>query len=360
MKESTKKWLGDIFISQVKNERAIEAAKTRPWWLALIMFFIGAFLPVIPLMVTQGNTYGSYFMNQQYKYGFDQSIAEATVQLEENGYKLEINNGELLAYKDGDKLETTWTDSKDETPIIQLESFVDKVKTVKLAIYYSDRPYSGGEKNIKGLVTNISKKTYALGLDRVETYDSNIHKDGSYTPTYLVLYKTGSFASIYKTGTTTTAYSTYSGYNWKNNTNTADLIKDLLTVDGINAAEQVTTNLNYVQAINKNWSSVFDKAYADQKVISFWAVSGIFYGIFLLLNVFMGFMMWLLTRGKMNPNRGLKVYTCWWIAGWICVAPGLLAMIVGFIYAPAQQVAFIVLIGLRTMWLSMRQLNPKY
>ena len=360
MKESTKKWFSDIFVSQVKNERAIEAAKTRPWWVALIMFIVGTFLPVIPLMVTQGNTYGSYFMNQQYKYGFDQDIAEATVKLDKEGYRLEIKDGELLAYNGDKKLVNTWVENKDMTPIASLESFVEKTKTVKLNVYYTDRPYSKGDATVRKVLTELNAIKYAKGIDTVTAYDSNIHENGSYTPSFILLHKTGAYASIYKSGTSTIAYSTYSGFDWKKNPNTTNLLKDLLTVDGISIADQVTTNSGYVKAINKNWSKVFDLAYQNQKVVSFWTISGIFYGLYLLLNIFMGFMMWLLTRGKMNPNRGLKVTTCWWISGWTCVAPGLLALVVGFVYAPAQQVAFIVLLGLRTMWLSMRQLNPKY
>ena len=119
-------------------------------------------------------------------------------------------------------------------------------------------------------------------------------------------------------------------------------------------------SIDYVSKVMANWKSVANKAYDNQKVKTFWAVSGIFYGIFFGLNIFMGLMMFLLTRGKNNPNRGLRFDTCEWIAGWTCMAPGLLAMIVGFIFPAAQQIAFIVLIGLRTMWLSMRQLNPRY
>lgn len=362
MKENTKRWLGDIFISQVKNERAIEAAKTRPWWVALIMFIVGTFLPVIPLMVTQGNSYGSFFMNQAYKYDFDQAITEATVQLQKDGYTLEIKENQLLAYKGGEKLENTYVlnnDGKrpDTTPITSVVSNIDSVNKIRLNVYYSDRPYSGGEQNIVGLKKEISAIQYANGLDHPEAYNSEIHKDGAYTPSYVILYKDGILASIYKANSTTVAYSSYSGSNWKNTPATTDLIADLLKVDGHTTD---VANIEYVKGVNANWRQVFDQTYANQKVISFWIISGIFYGLYLVLNIFMGFMMWLLTRGKMNPNRGLKITTCWWISGWTCVAPAILAMIVGFVYAPAQQVAFIVLLGLRTMWLSMRQLNPRY
>lgn len=366
MKENTKKWLGDIFISQVNNQRAIDSAKKRPWWVAVAMFFLGTFLPVIPLMVSQGNTYGASFMDQNYTYGYDQALAETTLQLDSNGYRLEIKEGQLLAYHNEVKLENTWTldsngQAKDLTPIATTHTFKDGVRNETLHVYYSDRPYSTGENTVKGLIEYVSGIKYVNNVDSIAIYNDTdeFHKQfGAYTPSFLVLYKDGAYSAIYKSGSTAVAHSSYSGFNWNNNKETTNLIADILTVDGGYINEYKTKA--YVEHINNSWKEVFNVCYADQKIVSFWSISGIFYGIFFLLNIFMGFMMWLLTRGKMNPNRGLKVYTCWWISGWTCVCPGLLAMIVGFIYAPAQQIAFIVLLGLRTMWLSMRQLNPRY
>ena len=72
----------------------------------------------------------------------------------------------------------------------------------------------------------------------------------------------------------------------------------------------------------------------------------------------MGLLMFLLTRGKNNPNRGLTFWITCKISAWIDFTPGLLAMILGFIWPAAAGLGYIVLIGLRTMWLSMRQLNP--
>jgi hypothetical protein len=72
----------------------------------------------------------------------------------------------------------------------------------------------------------------------------------------------------------------------------------------------------------------------------------------------MGLMMFLLTRGKRNPNRNLNFWITTKIAAWICFTPAVLAMIVGFVWSAAAGIGFIVLMGLRTMWLSMRQLSP--
>ena len=209
------------------------------------------------------------------------------------------------------------------------------------------------------MIKKIEATQYVLNLPEILVYTGQDEFSGSakYIPSYLILYKSGFYSGIYKTDSTTKASGTYAGMDWKKFNDSEDFLGDIINIEG---KDKDVKNLEYVNAVMGNWKNVANKAYENQKVVTFWSVSGIFFGIFFGLTVFMGLMMFLLTRGKNNPNRGLRFDTCEWIAGWIVLAPGLLAMIVGFIFAAAQQVAFIVLIGLRTMWLAMRQLNPKY
>ena len=100
-------------------------------------------------------------------------------------------------------------------------------------------------------------------------------------------------------------------------------------------------------------------SYINQRVKTFWMNSGLYYGIYLVLGVFMGLMIFLLTRGKANPNRGLTFWITTKISWIACVAPAILAMIAGFFWSMAAGLGFIVLFGLRIMWLSMRSLSPQ-
>ena len=371
MKATTKRLLSNLGLSLFSNERAIEGAKTAPWWIAVILFVIGTFLPVIPIMVTQGKTYGAEYVSS-YVYGYDSQLTKTFIDIDANGYKFKMQNHELLAYKDGTLIENTAaldenSVSKDLTPIgtYEIQTTIEgsgSYKTRKLNVYYSDRSYNNkadGDYTIAKMISKIEGTQYVLNLPEILVYTGQDEFSGSakYIPSYLILYKTGFYSTIYKTDTTTKGSSTYSGNDWKKFDNSEDFLGSIINIEG---KEKDIKNLDYVNAVMDNWKSVANKAYENQKVITFWSVSGIFYGIFFGLTFFMGLMMFLLTRGKNNPNRGLRFDTCEWIAGWIVLAPALLAMIVGFIFAAAQQVAFIILIGLRTMWLAMRQLNPKY
>ena len=86
----------------------------------------------------------------------------------------------------------------------------------------------------------------------------------------------------------------------------------------------------------------------------------LFFGIYIALLIIMGLLLWLLTRGKNNVFNYLKFMDTEKMAWWASLAPGILAMIVGFIFNNFAQMAFIILIGLRTMWMAMKQLRPQY
>ena len=375
MKSTTKRTIGNLFAGLISNERAIEGAKTAPWWVAVILFILGTFLPVIPIMVSQGKEYGAKFLNT-YLYGLDQALVCETVDMEKNGYQFKIEGGELLAYKDGVQLTNTWENDGDCTPIgtydvkskifSQLPDHVGEEVEVTnrgLNIFYTDRVFKSSSTTytVTKMLSLIQNQTYVTDQIVVTpTTAENVEAmkgATKYVPSFVLLHKGGIFTYIYKTGTTVLSSYTTTGYNWKKFANTENLFSDL--ANNVTADKDVR-NLAYVKNVMENWKGTYNKAFAQQKVTNFWMLSGIFYGIFFGLNAFMGLMLWLLCRGKNNPNRGLNILTCEWIAGWICVTPGLLAMIVGFIFSAAQQVAFIILIGLRAMWLAMRQLNPRY
>ena len=85
-----------------------------------------------------------------------------------------------------------------------------------------------------------------------------------------------------------------------------------------------------------------------------------YWGIYAGLTLFLGLLIFLLTRGKRNFNNYLKWYECLAISGWASFTPGLLGMIMGFILTSYAIMFFILFMGVRIMWLSMKQLSPTY
>ena len=361
MKENTKITWKLLFGSLIKNDYAIEGAKTRPWWIALILFILGTFLPIIPIMVNASKTYGSSFMNSTSIYNFDQALIKASLDLKASLNTFEINEGNQLIRKiDGVAQEKTWINEADTTPIYVYHSVNGDADIIDLRVYYTDRPYSGTTYSVKNMISKIEETRYVkntTSIYRAENFPDLNTKTDLYIPSYLILYKTGSYGKIFKTNTVTAAATMYTGMNWKGITlnNTNDLLTHVLTVDGVEANE---LDINYVRGVSANYKKVFNQGYITQKWNSFWFTSGLYWGIYIVLIAFLGLLMFLLTRGKNNPNRNLTIWIGMKIGAWIVITPGLLAMILGFVWAQAAGLGFIVLIGLRSMWLSMRQLGP--
>ena len=363
MKDTTKIQLKNGFASLIKNDAAIECAKTAPWWIAIILFVLGSFLPIIPIMVNTNKTYGASFISGN-TYGFEQAIAECSNDLKTKNYSFKVEDKQLVEYIDGVAQSETWNipdgeeNPLDLTPVSTYKTVIDGNTNIALNVYYTSRPFSSGEYTVKKLVTEIEKQTYVLNTDSLynaETYPDVDAKNGVYMPSYILLYSSGIYGKLFKTGTTTAASASYSGLDWENAEFTGDLIDAVINVEGV---EINTRNVNYVNGVLANWKTVFNNAYKNQRVKTFWMTSGIYYGIYLVLGLFMGLMMFLLTRGKNNPNRNYTFWLTFKIACWIIPSPAILAMILGFVWSAAAGLGFIVLIGLRTMWLSMRQLNP--
>ena len=119
-----------------------------------------------------------------------------------------------------------------------------------------------------------------------------------------------------------------------------------------------TVDNEYVNGVYKNYKKFLDKSYETLKIRNTWASSGIYLGIFFGLNVIMGFLMWLLTRGKNNPNN---YYTPWLtekVQARLALAPALITLIVGFFLTSQTMLIYIITIGMRVMWTSMKELRP--
>ena len=168
MKDTTKRTLKILFGSLIKNDSAIEGAKTAPWWIAVILFIIGNFLPIIPIMVNASKTYGASFVSG-FVYGYDQALMSATTQLKTDKYELKVENHQLLAYKDSVKIENAWElneeqISKDLTPIASYVSNNNGLETHVLDIYYTDRPVSKGAYTISKMIKDIEKFGEKVGI----------------------------------------------------------------------------------------------------------------------------------------------------------------------------------------------------
>ena len=171
--------------------------------------------------------------------------------------------------------------------------------------------------------------------------------------------------ALYKSNTTTQVQTSYGGLDWEN-TGKTGIIKRILK-DGIKSGDISTMDEdaylnNYSGKTLKRFKVVLNETYLNQKRRTTWSTTGIYAGIYAGIIAFLGLMIFILTRGKNNPFKFLNIWHCQKIAWWAAFTPALLGMILAFIFSgnTIGQMAFILLVSLRVMWLSMKQLRPVY
>jgi hypothetical protein len=72
----------------------------------------------------------------------------------------------------------------------------------------------------------------------------------------------------------------------------------------------------------------------------------------------MTFIIFVMTRGKNNPNRDLKFKDTLKIGAWALLSPALLTIVAGGLFPEFAPTAFVLFVGLRLMWLSSKYLRP--
>ena len=345
MKDRTKEILKDGFGSLVNNAAAIRGAKNGPLWLTILFFLFGILLPIIPLFVAQATTNGSSFLSS-YSYGLERYVTSIAMDLKENNVEFQIKDHLLYVSENGADVDfSTYGSAK---PYAAYEDEV--TKQYNFVVYISDA-LTNAEKTV---VNNAISTTYyeAGSINKTES------QDNAYIPSYMILFKNGAYVAIFGNSLKAVAYS-YNG-DYKTIADNDQCLKTLLTVtdkDGNNILPSMISN-DYLNGVYANYKKFLDKSYETLKVKNTWVSSAIYLGIFFGLNVIMGFLMWLLTRGKNNPNNYYSPWLTEKVQARLCLAPALITLIVGFFLTSQTMLIYIVTIGMRVMWVSMKELRP--
>ena len=334
MSPRTKEILGTTFKSIISNQACVDGAKNTPWWIAAIFLTLAVFLPLIPIMVSASNTYGASFISGN-TYYTDRGLHQTLSQVQSSSYVISIDKG-LLSYSDPvfETTDRTYQDVYEGGYNFQL------ILTNK----------TGRELN---QVIKDARTKYTVGTTNLYDKDTAAETDKPYIPSFLVLARKTMYMEIYKANSTSKVAYSPAGLNWAHY-KTDDLATKLLCDDASLAIyTQFTKTLG-------NFKKMVNNAFQDQKHKTFWTSTGIYFGVYAGLVLFLGLMVFILTRGKKNSFNYLSFFTCQKIAWWASFTPGLLGMILAFIISGNMigQMGFVLLVSIRVMWLSMRQLRP--
>lgn len=339
-----------ILRSLINNQACVEGGRSKPWYFAVIMFFFSMIISIVPTFVHTINRNGADFINTQTIYNYDLGLQRFSEELYKSNFDIVVSDSESGHYLTISQ--ETWDNKYTATNENGLHCFRstyevivnnEKKTLTALEVYYLDgtitQQYLDMITQYKHTVDEKEvteyRKTSFLVFSRY-TYQGSIFISSSNT-------SKGVFYGDYKTFEV--------GYNFKN----------LAVVGDLNPNTTFTpaTLRTYSDGVLKNWKESFNIGYTQNKYTALWQTTLLMFGVNIALTVFMGIMLFILTRGKNNPYR---IYTFWEtqkIAYWAAPAPSVIGMAMGFLLASFSQVTFPLVMGLRVMWLSMRTLRPE-
>lgn len=352
MNPETKANLKNIFGSLYSNQRAIDGARHNRWWVALIMFVLSVLIPIIPITVNASKLYGTSFFSGGLK-SFDTTITAFSIETHSEDVALTVNDaGNLIDANETWK--TTYNYYNSDNTGVQYHYLNTNSEQYDLLVYYVDPLLYGSA--FSNTANEILAKQYIVGGSTLYVApteeESSTETPTLYRPTTIIFGLERVVLAVYQPNTTT-LYGTVNGDYL--NTEVGTVLQDFALVDGELAEINSATD---VAAVKTQWFTFFDEAYVTFKDNQILFNTLLALGIYIVLGGFMGLMIFLLTRGKKNIFHIYTFGDCEKIAAWSMVSPALLSLILGFIFTDYAMMFFIILLGLRVMWLSMKQLRP--
>ncbi len=311
--------IGYYFKSLFNNEIAKEIG-VKYWAISILIFFISITCTIIPTAVTESTRKGSSSVNNSnndlivdvlYKYATSDS----------NTSDFKIENHKLLRLDDKTGQEVVTFERNDN----------------KIGIYY--------------LNTDVSiNGTFAE--QRSKIVENNNTFNG-----FIFLGNDAFTCTLYKDKTLATQLAATSG-GYKN-------FEDVKSLKGyLNNNVDSSKTVNEVKAqIMTNFYTFCDTSYLDARMTNTLIQVGMLAGINAGVTIIMTLVLYIMSRGKQNPNSLLKFYQVLGIGFYTSITPALLSMILGFMFAGAFQTVcmlYIMTYGFRCMWLAMKYLRPQY
>ena len=346
MKDRTKEAIRDGFGQLVSNASALRGAKAGPLWLTIVFFFLALLLPIIPIFVQQVTTNGSTFLDK-YSYNLDRTVTAVAMDLKNNrNAEFSIGEDHMLSV------------TENGNPVDFANYGSDNIYASYIAFEGTDHPEYELTVYLSNAETSEQKETFISVINNVHyawnSTTTSIEESNIYRPNFIILFKDGVYVAVYAYhGTSIVANSFFGDFKTISANNAC--LETLLKVDG------VTQNLydnNYTIGVYSNFKKFMNKSYETLKIKNTGLTCLIYFGIFFGASLLMALLMFLLTRGKKNPNNYFSFWLCLKIQGRLSFCPGLITMIVGFFLTSQIPLFMIMLLGLRVMWISMKELRP--
>ena len=322
-----------ILRSLISNHACVEGGRKKPWYFAIPMVLLAMILALIPTFVQTITRQGDSIVSTN-SYELDGSVERFLENIRNNNITMVVENKQLIV--DEDKWNAVYTD-KDasgnncyihyHTDAVSGNSFAD------LGVYYIPEVRLTDDvfQNITTFpdTTNVDEQGNPKRVNRNYSFVLFTEKR-----VWVYVYASGK-SSGQSIGTITGDY---------------ENLPDGWSINSCLAEKSADTW--------ENWKFFLRKAYDNNRVKLTWQTTLMMFGINAGITIFMGFMLWVLTRGK-NNLRWFGLWETQKIVYWTTISPAILTTGLGFLISSFSQVMFPLLLGVRIMWLSMKLLRPE-
>lgn len=358
-----------ILKSLINNAACVEGGRHRPWFFAVIIAVLSLAVAIVPTFVQSITRQGDQLVSNA-EYGVQVASQRFIEDMNDNGINLVIEAGDssnildiTQAKQEFEKLANEGKNNpahnsdfrKDLSGNICWTHFNSEY-TIDLQVYIlSDEEYRDNN-----IIQSIS--SYKTEEDGKTVLNKRVGSFMILTPTYAALY-----VQKNSKGTLSDVGSIYGDFSY---IDTKDGPFSLNSFNGYKTSAQLAVDYpatdlesgakyaEYRESTWNNWKLFYKTFYNNTRLTNTWQSTLLILAIDAALLLFMGLMIWILTRGKNNPFR---IYTFWEsqkIAYWTAITPALLTCGLSFLITSFSQVFFALFIGVRVMWLSMRTLRP--
>ena len=318
-----------ILSSLISNHSCVEGGRRKPWYFAIPMFFLAVLLALIPTFVQTYTKEGDVLVKSN-SYEMDVSSYYFVKEINDLGIEMKVKDGKLSVDKEKWDASFTTTDPSGN----------------KCYIHYHPNPTT------QELIPDLGVY-YMLNSELDETVYKTITSFPSPTEEGATVARNYSFILFTDESV---AFYIYASAK-PNNNSVGTIYGDYKHLDN-----DWTVNSMFVEKDSKatweNWKYFYRKAYETNRFRNTWQTCLIITGINVGIVAFMGFMLWVLTRGK-NNLHWFGIWETQKIAYWATITPAILTTGLGFLLTSFSQVLFPLLLGVRIMWLSMKLLRPE-
>ncbi|MCH5180545.1 MAG: hypothetical protein J1F32_04990 [Erysipelotrichales bacterium] len=315
------------------NNSVIIEGRKRKWIESFIIFVLAMIIALIPTVVTIASVKGSalldansngvdeglkYFsetMNKkQIKFKIKEENKEKVITIEESDFKWGENDNDTDGY---------YFNNRGEDNYFIYERYDGDKRVERLRVYQ---------------LINLDANAFS---DKIESI-RNQSIETTPTSSFMAIGKTSSYLCVYSKASESWA---------------SPIAARFLTYDRFEDGQEVISSYVGEHSLN-NWKEFIDTSYTSTKITSLFTQVGIYAALNFGISLFMAIMVFIITRGKNNPYRDYKFIEAIKIVSVASLTPSIIAALIGFILPAYSTMLFMVILGVRIMWLTSKNLNP--